>query len=201
MKSMHVKNLGLAVIIAASVSACNDSATNTSGKDSLSASSTDNATPTTTTPADNTTTNTEPQSDDAKLVSELVESMYSGIAVMQQGQTKATSPSVKALAKKLETEHTKLTEDLKALAAKKGWTMPTCENADDAKKREDLAKETGAEYDKDWLEALKDRHETNIKKLEDSKTTDPDLKAAAAKGLPKLHELLGNIEVVQKGLK
>ena len=189
-----IKNAGLALCVMAGMYACNDSATTPTTGDSLKK---DTMSTTPTTPNNN----PPAQSDDAKLAYELIESMYSGIAVMKQGQQQATSPAVKALGKKLETEHTKLTEDLKALATKKGWTIPTGESADDMKKREDLAKETGTNYDKDWLAALKDRHETNIKKLEDHKTTDPDMQAAAAKGLPKLKELLASIESVQKSVK
>lgn len=158
-------------------------------------------TTTETTDSTETTETTTAQSDDNELVSELIESMYGGIALMKQGQTKATNPSVKALAKKLETDHTKLTEDLKSLAAKKGWTVAAAESSSDMKKREDMADDNVAEYHKEWLEALKDRHETNINKLENHSTTDADLQAASAKGLPKLKELLANIESVQASMK
>ena len=138
---------------------------------------------------------------DAKLVYELVESMNGGIALMEQAETKATTPGVKALAKKLDTEHSALTNDLKELATKKGWALPAGESEKDMKKRDDLGKEEVAEYEKDWLEALKDRHETNIKKLEDAKPTDADLKAAGEKGLPKLKALLADIKAQQEKLK
>lgn len=141
------------------------------------------------------------QTDDANLVSELVQSMYGGIALMKQGQQKATAQPVKDLAKKLETEHTKLTDELKALGAKKGWTLPSAESDADMKKREDMADDEVDAYQKEWLSLLKDRHETNIGKLERHKTTDPDLQAASAKGLPKLKELLADIERVQQSMK
>jgi putative membrane protein len=147
------------------------------------------------------TETTTTQSDDNELVSELIESMYGGIALMKQGQTKATDSSVKELAKKLETEHTKLTDDLKSLAAKKGGTVATAESSSDMKKREDMADDQVADYQKEWLEALKDRHETNIGKLEGHSTTDADLQAASTKGLPKLKELLANIESIQDRVK
>ncbi|NIJ52830.1 DUF4142 domain-containing protein [Dyadobacter arcticus] len=143
----------------------------------------------------------EAKGDDPKLVYDLVESMYGGIAVMKQGEEKATSPAVKALAIKLVKEHTKLTDDLKALATKKNWTLPRGESTDDKEKRDDLAEKTGNDYEKAWLEALADRHETNAKKLEDAKPEDADLKMAGEKGLPKIKELLGNIEAVQKEIK
>lgn len=196
MKKKGMRNVGMALFITAGLSACNSSASTTAeNKDSLAQDNTSTAT------GQMAGDSTTAQSDDAKLVSELVESMYGGIALMKQGEQKATAKPVKDLAMKLDKAHTALTNDMKALAVKKGWSLPAGESSDDMKKREDMGKEDVADYQKDWLKALKDRHETNIKKLEDSKTTDPDLKAAAAKGLPKLHELLSSIEVVQKDMK
>lgn len=195
MKAKNIKNFGIALLVTAGMSACNDSANKTAenmdGDTSNSMSGT----------SGQMTTENTAQSDDAKLVSELVESMHGGIALMQQGQQTATSPAVKNLAKKLETEHTGLTNELKELAAKKGWSVPASASSDDMKKMEDMADDNVNDYQKEWLEKLKDRHETNIKKLENSKTTDPDLQAASAKGLPKLRELLGNIKSVQMSMK
>lgn len=195
MKYTCIKNVGLALLVTAGMIGCNDAATTAEKKDSM-GTTTD---PMTTEPAAN--ENKTEQSDDGKLVTELIESMNGGIALMQQGQTKATAQPVKDLAKKLETEHTKLTDDLKALAIKKGYTVPTSASADDTKMKDDMADDDVADYQKEWLSALKDKHETNIRKIEDSKTTDPDLQALAAKGLPKLRELLNNIKTVQDNMK
>lgn len=141
------------------------------------------------------------QNQDAKLVFELTESMYAGIALMKDGVKKATNPAVSALAKKLVAEHTKLTKDLEVLSKKKGWPLPAGEPAADAEKRDEMGKENIAQFEKDWLAALRDRHETNIGKLEDAKPVDPDVKAAGEKGLPKIQELLGNIKKVQADYK
>ncbi len=121
---------------------------------------------------------------------------------MKQAQQKATTPDVKSLAKKLETEHKKLTDELIALAGKKGWTVPSGPSDEDSKTIQDMtAEQNAADYEKKWLSTLKDKHETNIKKLEDAKSADADLKAAGEKAVPKLHELLSSIEVVQKKMK
>jgi putative membrane protein len=191
----NIFNLGLTLVTVISLSSCSNSEKTGSEKDSLSADSAMEVT------QDSVADSASMQGDDPKLVYELVESMYGGIAVMKQGEEKATTPSVKALATKLATEHTKLTEELKALATKKNWTLPVGESTDDKSKREDLAKKTGTDYDKAWLEALADRHKTNIGKLEDAKPTDPDLKAAGQMGLPKIKALLADIEAAQTQVK
>jgi putative membrane protein len=191
----NILNLGLALVFAGSLVSCSNSEKTASEKDSL---STDSAMEET---QEVVSESADAQGDDAKLVYELVESMYGGIAVMKQGEEKATTPSVKALATKLVTAHTKLTEELKALATKKNWTLPVGESTDDKAKREDLAKKTGTDYEKAWLEALADRHKTNIGKLEDAKPVDADLKAAGAMGLPKIQALLKDIESAQTQIK
>lgn len=141
------------------------------------------------------------QDPDAKLVYELIESMYAGIALMKDGEKKATNSSVKTLAAKLVTEHSKLTKDLEALSAKKNWPLPSGEPSADRQKREEMGKEEVSKFQKDWLAALRDRHETNIAKLENASPSDPDVKAAGEKGLPKIKMLLSNIKMVQTNLK
>ena len=93
------------------------------------------------------------RSSDAKLVYDLVQSMYAGIAVMKQGEEKASAPQVKELAAKPDKEHSKITEDMKALAMKKGWRLPPGKPAADIQKREVLSTLSGAAYDKSWLGA------------------------------------------------
>lgn len=144
--------------------------------------------------------NTSTQSEDAVLVYELIESMYAGIALMKQGQTKAVNEQVRTLAKKLESEHTTLTNNLEQLARKKGWDVPTSAAQKDEDKLEDMEEKDGESYDKKWLKLLRKRHKTNIGKIEDSQTDDPAMQAMAAEGLPKLRALQNNIETVENSL-
>lgn len=178
---------------------CNNSSDSTTSTDMDSSAST--AT-TTTPPADNApATDSLSSNPDAKLVYELEESMYAGIALMKEGVKKGTNPAFKGLASKLVTEHTKLTKELEDLSKKKNWPLPAGEPSADMQKRESMVTEDVAQFQKDWLQSLRDRHETNIGKLEDAKPSDLDVKAAGEKGLPKIKELLGNIKTVQSNLK
>ncbi|WP_316800162.1 DUF4142 domain-containing protein [Pedobacter frigidisoli] len=190
-----IRNFGLALLTACSLSYCTSADKTAEEKDSISQDSTLEST------QEMVEDSAKALGDDPKLVYELVESMYGGIAVMKDGEMKASSPAVKALAKKLTSEHTKLTEELQMLATKKGWTLPVGESTDDKEKRNDLNKKTGSDYDKEWLSALEDRHKTNIGKLEDAKPADADLKMAGEKGLPKIKALLADIESVKSSLK
>lgn len=143
----------------------------------------------------------DPSTDaDGKLVYELVESMYAGIALMKDGTTKGKDVAFKELANKLVTEHTKLTKELETLSNKKNWKLPPGEPVADMQKRETMLKEDVDQFQKDWLQSLRERHETNIGKLENAKPSDADVKAAGEKGLPKIKELLSNIKTVQSKL-
>jgi len=182
-------------------SACNNAdKTTTSGStdtSAVAATSTTNNMP----GADTTTAISTTQTADAMLVSDLIGSMTAGIAVMKLGEQKATDPAVKALATKLTTTHTKLNDELKALAAKKGWSVPQSETPDDIQKREAMANEEVPAFQKQWLAALRERHETNIGKLESAQPMDADVKAAGEKGLPVIKSLLADIKKVQSNLK
>ena len=193
MKKTSIKHVSFVALLAAGMIACNnDPQPGEILNDSLTAVTTPQTTVPTEYPA--------AQSDDAKLVSDLVESMNGDIAIMKQGQAKATDKRVKDLVKKLESEHAKLSDELKTLAAKKSWTVPSSASSEDVKKESDLAKEDADDYQKELLSTLENKNETNIRKLENSKTTDPDLQAVAMKALPKLNALLANIESVQQAV-
>jgi len=204
MKFTKFSTIALAITSITFFSACNNAdKSGTSGSTDSSAVTTtsntaaiDTAAMPDTAPAVNAT-----QSADAMLISDLVGSMTAGIAVMKLGEQKATDPAVKALATKLTTTHTKLNDELKALAAKKGWTVPQSETPADVQKREAMANEEVPAFQKDWLAALRERHETNIGKLENARPTDADVKAAGEKGLPVIKSLLADIKKVQSSLK
>ncbi len=136
-------------------------------------------------------------SSDQQLASELIESMYAGIALMGQAQHKAMSKDALDLAEKLQKTHTKLTEELKMYESDQGWLIPAGEKDEDVNKRQEMAKKNGEEYEQAWLSALRDRHETNIRKLEIAEPEDPKLKRMGEKSLSTLKDLLSDILNVQ----
>ncbi len=140
------------------------------------------------------------QSADQKLISELIESMYGGIALMAQAQHKSMARDAIDLAEKLQKSHTKLTEELKMYESDQGWLIPAGETNEDVENRQNMAKKNGEEYQQEWLSFLRERHETNIKKLENAEPSDPKLKKMGEKGLSSLKDLLSDIIKVQKSV-
>ena len=138
------------------------------------------------------------QTADQALVSELIVSMYGGVALMAQAQHKQMTKDALDLAEKLQKTHTKLTEELKMYESDQMWLIPAGECDEDVQTRQSLAKKNGAAYQQEWLELLRSRHETNIQNLENANPGDSKLRKMGEKGLSTLKDLLNDIKDVQE---
>ena len=103
------------------------------------------------------------------------------IALGKLGETKATNSEVKAFAKEMVTDHTKMLTESKALAAKLKATADT--TADDVKDlmghgRDELKdltdKAKGADWDKNYMDKMVDDHQTVLGKLQDAAKSNSD---------------------------
>jgi len=122
-----------------------------------------------------------------------------GMAEVEMGklaQQKAKDPAVKQFGQMMVTDHTKANEELKALAAKKNYQLPADAGShkDDI---DDLNKSTS--FDKDYVDAMVDDHESDVKAFQRQAEngSDPDVKAFAAKTLPTLQKHLDAIKAIQ----
>lgn len=128
-----------------------------------------------------------------------------GMAEVEMGKLavkNAQDPEVKKFAQMMIDEHTKANAELKALAAKKNVTLP----ADAASYKSDidsLAGAKGAQFDQDYVSMMVDDHEATIADFETqaNKSSDPDVKAFAAKSLPVLKKHLDAIKAIQARMK
>jgi putative membrane protein len=122
-----------------------------------------------------------------------------GMAEVEMGKlaaSKAKDPEVKKFGQMMVTDHTAANNELKALAAKKNFQLPADAGShkDDI---DDLSKSTN--FDKDYVDAMVDDHETDVKMFQRfaDNGSDPDLKAFAAKTLPTLQKHLDAIKAIQ----
>ncbi len=101
---------------------------------------------------------------------------------------KASSPKVKQFAQQMIDDHTKANEELKALAAKKNITLPTTPGDEAQEHINDLAKYSGAEFDKEYLDLMHKDHQEDLDLFKEAaeEAEDGDVKAFAAKTLPVL---------------
>ena len=128
-----------------------------------------------------------------------------GMAEVEMGKlaaTKAQSPEVKKFAQMMVEDHTRAGNELKALAATKKVTLP----ADIGSHKSTLDKLNGlkgADFDKDYVKAMVDDHESVVSAFEKQadNSTDPEVKAFAAKTLPVLKKHLDAIKAIQSKMK
>lgn len=137
---------------------------------------------------------------DADFVVNAVTSNLAEIKIAQLAKNKSTSPDVKEMATKLEEQHFKILNELKAYADKKGIAIPLQEADKDVKEMSRLAEEPADKFDEKWCDAMEDRHEKSIDKFEArlDKTEDPELKEWISATLPGLKEHLTMIENHEK---
>lgn len=132
---------------------------------------------------------------DADFVVNTVAGNYAEIKLAQLALNKSADSKVKEMATKLEEDHTKILNDLKAYADKHGIVVPMEETDDAAKDMNDLAEKDAKDFDEKWCEMLEDKHQKTIDKFEAriDKTEDPELKNWISATLPALkshHEML-----------
>jgi putative membrane protein len=134
------------------------------------------------------------------------EAAIGGMAEVELGKlasTKGANPEVKKFGQMMVTDHSKANDELKALATKKGWKLPTELDSSHKATLDSMRSKAGADFDKDYVEDMVDDHEADVKAFEDKakNATDPDLKAFAEKTLPTLRKHLDAIKAIQAKMK
>jgi putative membrane protein len=103
----------------------------------------------------------------------------------------------------LQTDHTASLNELKTLAQAKAISVPVQEPDASKRKMENIAEESGEEFDEEWCKEMMDMHDENIdrfeKRLDD--TEDSELKAFIAKTLPVLKEHHESLRAYNQKLK
>jgi len=156
--------------------------------------------PKTTTSSDSSTTKST--SSDQDFAKKVAAGGMAEVELAKLAQQKASSEDVKSLAMRLETDHMKANDGLKALASKKGWDLPTSPTSDQQAKKDKLEKLSGSAFDKQYVDVMVANHRTNISAFERqaSKSTDADLKQWISSTLPTLETHLDLATKTQKAL-
>ena len=140
---------------------------------------------------------------DAKFAVEAANGGMAEVVLGKLASEKATNQKVKDFGTMMVTDHSKANDELKALAHKLNITLPDSISSDESKTRDDLAKNSGADFDKAYVNNMVDDHKKDVKAFEDAAKNckDSDLKAFANKTLPTLKMHLEAIEKIKKGMK
>jgi len=121
----------------------------------------------------------------------------------QMAQDKAMSQRVKDFGAMMVKDHTAAGDELKGMARQKNVTLPETMSNDHQKKTDDLNKKTGKDFDKAYMKAMVDGHESTVNDFEKASknTKDADVKAWVDKTLPALKMHLDSAKAIQKSLK
>jgi putative membrane protein len=112
-----------------------------------------------------------------------------GMAEVKLGKLaveKGTSPTVKQFGQKMVDDHSKANDELKTIAAKKNVPMPTDLDSKHVVVYDKLAKLSGADFDKAYIDAMVKDHDEDVQEFKKATTTtglDPEVKAWAQKTL------------------
>ena len=130
------------------------------------------------------TAQTAPTDADKQFLSTAAQSDINEIKISQLAETKASSPQVKAFAKKMVADHNKLEMKMKPFATTWGLTPPTGLDSDHQAIYDKLNGLSGADFDKQYMAAMAEDHHKALDAFtqEASTTTDPKFKAAVTKG-------------------
>lgn len=144
---------------------------------------------------------------DRKFMMQAAMSDMNEIQSAQAALQKSSSDSVKQYAQKMIDDHTRMSEEGKALAAQKGITLPTDVDPKMKMMMTKMQAMSGADFDKNYIKTAGDKDHRKTEKdfqREISKGSDADIKAAAQKNLPtvQMHlQMAQSMESSMMGMK
>lgn len=125
---------------------------------------------------------------DEDFVSKAVQGGAAEVAAGNLAKSKGTAEPVKQFGSHMVTDHTQAGDELKAIATKKGMTLPDGPGDKHQKALAKLEGKSGSAFDKAFKKQMVDDHQDTIKLFEKEAKSgkDADLKAFAQKTLPTL---------------
>ena len=115
-------------------------------------------------------------------------------------QQKAVNKKVKDFGQMMVTDHSKANDQLKALAAQNNITLPDSVGNDNRSQINDLSKESGKDFDKDYIDKMVSDHKDDIDLFEKAAKDSSygAFQSFAVKTLPTLYKHLGAAKAIQK---
>ena len=182
----RMMQLSAALVMSIAVSACGADPTETADPNSPAATGTGGA-----------VTGTSGTFDgDREFVEEYLEMNNAEVELGRIAQERATHPDVKAFAQTLVRDHQAASDELRRIAttANPGFDATIGEEAREelTELREEMAKLTGADFDRRYIDEMIDDHQEAVDDLQDKaqNASHPEVKAWASKTLPTVRQHL-----------
>lgn len=125
------------------------------------------------------------------------------IQASQDAASRASTSEVKKIANMMVKAHTKMGSEMEMLAGKKGVTLPADMPNEKMNDLENLRNKSGIDYDKDYLDKMKDAHDQVLRKLENmaENTEDAEVRDFANKSIPEIRSHRDMIESARETIK
>ncbi|AXY72713.1 DUF4142 domain-containing protein [Paraflavitalea soli] len=142
---------------------------------------------------------------DDKTATFMKEAAGGGMMEVMLGQTaqqNAQNERVKAFGAMMVTDHTRASDELKAIAGAKNFPLPTSLPEQHQHHVDALSKKQGRAFDKAYVDMMVDDHQKDIKAFEKASKSGEDstVRAFAARTLPVLRKHLDSIQAISRGL-
>ncbi|SFS20609.1 putative membrane protein [Granulicella pectinivorans] len=139
-------------------------------------------------------------SDDKKFLADAAQGNLYEINLAKLALQKSGDTNVKMFASKMIKDHEMLIASMKPLDRKLGVKEPTGPSIADRAKYEELKLKSGISFDRAYVEAMVKDHNNDLKAFmdEEQKTTNPEVKAAVAKGEAVVREHTEMIDGIAK---
>jgi putative membrane protein len=141
--------------------------------------------------------------DDAEFVVKAASGGMTEVQLGKMAQEKGQSQRVKDFGAMMVKDHSKANDELKAIAGRKGIALPPTPGEDHQKHIDELAKLSGAEFDKRYVEYMEKDHDEDVKEFKKAADDckDADLKTFAAKTLPTIQEHHDMVKSIRDSMK
>ena len=140
---------------------------------------------------------------DADFIEEQLVDGNKEVELGRLAQQKASNPEVREFAQMMVQDHTQAGDELKQIASKHNIQPPTAGDRDaHADLQEKLTNASGAEFDREYIDAMVDDHEKAVNDVKDKAedADNPEVKQWAAKTLPTLQQHLDRAKQIQQTL-
>lgn len=140
----------------------------------------------------------------AQFLVDITASNQEEIQLARLAQQKSTHKEILEIAKTLESDHTAMGNEVKAIATAKSISLPTEESQNSRDKAAKMSEKSQDEFNKDWVREMIDMHKNKIDKLESAsgnENMDPEIKTVVNNALPKVKMHLEMLNQCQEKLR
>jgi putative membrane protein len=141
---------------------------------------------------------------DKKLMVEMAQANLAEIEAAHIAQSKTQNDQVRNFAQQMIDDHTRALQDLQQLAQAKGVTLPTEADSKHKKMGQKMRAMSGASFDRRYMaqSGVSDHKKTDsLLRRVQSRASDPDLKALAARLQPVVEQHLNSVQQLQTAMR